>query len=77
MRTTPHFFLFLEPMLFCLGVGWLKVVRDTDQRVLLWNTIHALIVVREAETQFLDVDHAVQYIAKDVRKNGEKEGMIS
>ena len=52
-------------------------MRDTDQRVLLWNTIHALIVVREAETQFLDVDHAVQYIAKDVRKNGEKEGMIS
>lgn len=43
----------------------------------LWNIIHALVVVREEETQFLAVDHVVQYIVRDVQRSGEKEEMTS
>lgn len=51
-------------------------MRDTNQRILLWNTIHALVAVHEEETQFLDVGHVAQYIVRDVLKDGEKEEMI-
>jgi len=64
-------------MLFAWGWVNIEVVRDTNQRILLWNTIHALIVVREEETQFLDADHVAQYIVRDVPRNGGKEEKTS
>ena len=72
-------FVFYNPNIMLFAWSWanMEVVRDTNQRILLWSTIHVLIVVHEAETQFLDVDHVAQYIVRDVPRDGGKEEKTS